>query len=166
MTDAKQPPNASGDADMEVDIVAGLSRETESQRWIGRFVFAFSQLEFTVKALLARHLGLEEGISEAVTANLDFARACEILRAVLKKKLQGDPARSARADAVIKEIMALNTDHRLTVAHGLWTPENLGLVARIADRKGGPPKYKYEQPKELENASDKADALMTALLGV
>ena len=66
----------SGDeAPAQVDMEA-LGRELhEKSRMfmaIGRFIYQFSQLEFTMKAFLAAQIGIKEEHFDAVTASYDF----------------------------------------------------------------------------------------------
>lgn len=44
---------------------------------IGRFVVEFSQLDFTIKVLLASRLGLAEDLFDIVIAPYDFAVLCK-----------------------------------------------------------------------------------------
>ena len=47
---------------------------------IGRFIFEFSQLEFSIRAVLVSRLGLKEEYFNIVTGPYDFAKLCNVTR--------------------------------------------------------------------------------------
>lgn len=54
--------------------------QRQTNEAIGAFIFAFSQLEFTIRVRLARVLGLKESMADIVTGPYDFAMLCVVSR--------------------------------------------------------------------------------------
>src|ERR1700739_3837946 len=83
---------------------------------IGQFIFEFSQLEFTIRFVLAAYLGLPDGYFDAVTGPYDFRMLCAVTSKVGSLKF---PGRAEQIEKLFKECQALN-DKRVHIAHGLW----------------------------------------------
>lgn len=83
---------------------------------IGRFIFEFSQLEYTLKYHIAEVIELKDEYFNAITS-FDFSMICTIAESVLLPKL---PRRGAnQLKKIINTCRELNGD-RVRVAHGLW----------------------------------------------
>lgn len=148
---------------IEEDIAEWDRRVAATCYKIGRFIYAFSQMEHAIKSFLAANLGLDEHYRDAVLANMDFARACDALEAVLKRNLATDPhGRLSSLMALIKQARNVN-DHRVHVAHGVWERAEQGLVARRVPRAKAVAIYYYERQGELEQAADSAMHVALAL---
>jgi hypothetical protein len=81
---------------------------------IGHFIFEFSQLEFTIRAVLSSALKLPDGYFDIVTSGYDFAMLCNVTRAVaLKQRPDHEPA----IEKLFNDCLKLN-DERVRVAHG------------------------------------------------
>ena len=131
---------------------------------IGRFVYAFSQMEHAIKSFLADNLGLDKQHRDAVLSNMDFARACDTLEAILNISLASDPHGRLRSlRSLVGQAKKLNADHRLVVAHGVWERAEQGLVARKVSREKAVARYYYEQQGELDRAADAAMGIVLAL---
>lgn len=128
---------------------------------IGRFLFEFSQLEFTIQAVLTARLGLSEAYFNIVTAPYDFRKLCTVTCKVSRIKY---PTKKAEIEKLFKECLKLN-DSRVIVAHGLWTDDMDGLSVRSVSRGTFQPQVHSFKKDELHRLSQKAQELMKRVLG-
>jgi hypothetical protein len=84
-------------------------------RAIGRFMYEFSQVEYTIRVYLAQEIRLSDEHFHVAMA-LDVALLCNVTKKVFAKV----PA-AARITAAINEFFEINAV-RTRVAHGLWVP--------------------------------------------
>src|SRR6266540_3125539 len=126
-----------------------VNKFTSDDRWysaIGRFIFAFSQLEYTLKHHVAERIGLRDQYFVPIM-NYDFATLCTIAETVLlqkdeeqtyvKENWDKGPAslhrkrikaefqakqvkKTKKLKELIKKCKGLNTE-RVRIVHGLWT---------------------------------------------
>lgn len=83
---------------------------------IGRFIFEFSQLEYTLKYHIAEVIGLRDEHFDPIMS-FDFSMICTIAESVLLPKLPRRPADQFKK--IISTCRELNND-RVRVVHGLW----------------------------------------------
>ncbi len=121
---------------------------------IGKFMFWFSQLEFTIKASLASVLGLKEEQFDTVVAPYDFAVLCTVAEKTLK--LDVDKELHYHVEGFFNKCRKLNQEVRLVVAHGSWTSGG----ARHVSRQTLEAKMHFEKPEKLLSAADTAKHLM------
>ncbi|HEX4164349.1 MAG TPA: hypothetical protein VHZ55_02660 [Bryobacteraceae bacterium] len=102
---------------LSVPITAAEQRHREFCRKIGEFMMAFSQLEHTIRFILAGALKLPERYSFVVTRNFEFANSCGVVAAVL-----GDqkPEKRQEIRELYERCKRLGT-HRNALAHSLLT---------------------------------------------
>src|ERR1700722_6671759 len=84
--------------------LAGNARVFEA---IGRFIFQFSQLEFTMKAFLAAQIGLADKHFDAVTAPYDFRMLCAVTQAI---SLMRFPEQKKAIESLFSRCLSLNDD--------------------------------------------------------
>jgi hypothetical protein len=89
----------------------------KTYRAIGRFIFEFSQAEYTIRHYLAEEIGLAEEHFVAVVESYPVALLCTVAKEVFGKS-RAD-ANGAEIKDLIGEFLDLN-DNRNRVAHGLW----------------------------------------------
>ena len=96
--------------------------ETRSQLYhdIGEFIFGFSQLEFTIRSILATALNLSEQQFDVVTAPYDFRELCEVTCQIVQQKKTDIDGLHKRIRETFTACIRLN-DERVRVAHGTWT---------------------------------------------
>ena len=115
---------------------------------IGKFIFWFSQLEFTIKACLASSLNLKEEQFDTVVAPYDFAMLCTVAEKTLKLDID-----SEHHDAVhdyFSKCKKLNQEARIVVAHGSWTTDGV----RHVSRQNLEASIHFETPEKLLKAAD------------
>lgn len=134
----------------------------EGHRAIGNFLSEFSQLDFTIRFVLASKLGISKEYFDIVTAPYDFAMLCNVAREVVSKQI---PDRANAVKKIFDACLKLN-DKRVRVAHGIWTLSNDGLVARHVSRSSLEPKYFFERKDELDGLADEAQRLLQAVLSI
>src|SRR6266487_3168038 len=83
---------------------------------IGRFIYEFSQLEYTLRHFLGEEIKLEEKYFDAVLCH-DFAQLCTVAENVFSQSRNKEFV--AELHKLIKRCHSLNED-RKRVAHGLW----------------------------------------------
>jgi hypothetical protein len=102
---------------------------------IGRFLFQFSQLEYSIRSVLTARLGLSETFFNIVTAPYDFRMLCNVTWKVSSIKY---PDKTEEIEKLFKACLAIN-EKRVIVAHGLWTDDMDGLSARSVSRNSFKP---------------------------
>lgn len=157
-----------------------VKQVNDENKWfsaIGRFVFEFSQLEYTLKHHLAEAVGLEEAHFNSIMTH-DFAMLCNIAEVVLlqepkapdwewpkemitppkrvtrRKIFQIDMAtRILKMKEIIKECRQLN-DIRVRVVHGLWAVGGgSGHLYHVSRQTLQNKKY-FEQADDLATKAD------------
>ena len=121
---------------------------------IGKFMFWFSQLEFTIKACLAASLNLREEQFDTVVSPYDFVVLCTVTEKTLK--LDIDSEHHGAAHAYFSKCKKLNQEARIVVAHGSWTTGGVRHVSRQTLEA----KVLFEKPKKLLEAAEEARHLM------
>ncbi len=128
---------------------------------IGHFLFQFSQLEFSIRAVLTGRLGLTGDYFDAVTAPYDFRMLCAVTSRVTIIKY---PAQKSDVEKLFKECLKHN-DSRVIVAHGMWRDDMDGLSARTVSRASLQAQSHSFKSDELQRFADKAQELMQRVLG-
>lgn len=127
---------------------------------IGRFIFEFSQLEFTFKHHLAEGINLDDRFFEPVMAGYDFALLCRATVAVWDGQLTSE--QSKQLEKLVKRCLKLN-DERVRVAHGLWIVDQTGGEAHHLSRNTLKSSRHFEDPSELVNLTELAAQLRIEL---
>ena len=129
---------------------------------IGAFIFQFSQLEFTIRALLSARLQLKETLFDIVTAPYDFQILCTVTRETL---LLQWPDQKSEITAIFKRCLALNDD-RVRIAHGAWANDGNAIIARHVARSSLKPHYFFKDSDEIARLTEAAQKLMAEFLFV
>lgn len=95
----------------------GASEKT--YRAIGRFIFEFSQVEYTLRDYLSQEIRLDDKHFSAVIESYDAGLLCTVAERVFEKSLTGKRAEKIRK--LINKFRELIYE-RNRVAHGLWVP--------------------------------------------
>ena len=150
---------------------AGAER---TYRAIGRFIFEFSQVEYTIRYYLADQIGLHEEHFSAIVESYDVALLITVAKQVFKKPLHSGaisaaflhgprPAylrdfraqndRGDRIETLLNRFLEFNF-YRNRVAHGLWVPSmDGGTVVHVPRNKLTPARF-ADQAVELEKRAD------------
>ena len=132
----------------------------KTYRAIGRFMFEFSQVEYTIRHYLAEEIGLNEKHFAAVVESYDVGVLCGIAIEVFTKARAGKNA--ARIKKLIERFRGLNDD-RKRVAHGLWVPFKEGGTVHYVSRNSLKPSRLANQAEALEKRAGEACALRAEL---
>jgi len=127
---------------------------------IGRFLLEFSQLQFSIRFVLAARLGLDEKYFDIVTGPYDFAILCTVTE---KVSIVEYPEKSRQIERVFKECRKLN-DSRVLIAHAMWTDEFDGLSARHFSRSSLTTATHSFKKDEFDRLADKSQELMQRVL--
>lgn len=127
---------------------------------IGRFIFEFSQLEYTLKHHVAEQVNINDEHFTAVMTH-DFAVLCTIAESVLVRPGMAED-QTIRLKELIKKCHSLNGD-RVRIVHGLWfVGGEEGRLFR-APRGRVETKVYYEKADEVANLADLANSLRNEL---
>ena len=130
---------------------------------IGRFLFQFSQLEFTMKVFLSAQIGLAEEHFDIVTAPYDFRMLCTVTQTV---SLMRFPEQKKAIESLFNRCLLLN-DNRNRAAHGLWSGGiSGGMTARHVARSSLKASHYFESPEDVAKLADTAQGLMAEFLFV
>ena len=154
--------NAPSRADTE-GVLRELAANSRMFEAIGRFVFQFSQLEFTIKTFLSFQIGIAEEHFDVVTAPYDFYILTVVTQQISSMRF---PDQKKDIEDMFNRCRELNND-RNRIAHGLWSGKiEGGLVARHVARSSLKASYHFENPEEVEKLADTAQRLMAEVLFV
>lgn len=126
---------------------------------IGAFIFAFSQLEFTIRVRLGRVLNLKEGMLDIVTGPYDFAMLCVVSREAMLAKKKISKKRRKAVEAFFKDCLGFNSRNRTIVAHALWTIGGASHVSRNSLKRS----MHFSDLNDLRAETKKAQALMNRM---
>jgi len=136
-----------------------IDEQRETNEAIGAFIFAFSQLEFTIRVRLGRVLGLKESMLDIVTGPYDFAMLCVVSREAMLAKKRGSKKRKKAVETFFKDCLGLNSRNRLVVAHALWTIGGASHVSRNILKRT----IHYSDLNDLRAETKKVEALMNRI---
>lgn len=126
---------------------------------IGRFIFEFSQAEYTIRYYLAEEIGLDDEHFSAVVESYDVSMLCEVALKVFGKS-RAKP-NLAEIEDLINKFRDLNAS-RNRVAHGLWVPFKDGGTVHYLPRSLKPV-TQTNQAKALDKLADEASNLRSQL---
>jgi hypothetical protein len=125
----------------------------KTYRAIGRFIFEFSQVEYTIRHYLAQEIRLDDQHFSAVVESYDVGVLCTVATEVFKKSRTEKNA--AQIKDLIKKFRSL-TDVRNRVAHGLWVPFKDGGTVHHVARTSLTSIPAANQAEALEELADEA----------
>jgi hypothetical protein len=97
----------------------------KTYRAIGRFIFEFSQVEYTIRDHVGQSIGLNDKYFSDIVENYNVAVLCHVAKSVLKKSLPRYQVK--KLEPLINKFLQLNAT-RVQVAHGL------GCRSRMVER--------------------------------
>jgi hypothetical protein len=131
----------------------------KTYRAIGRFIFEFSQAEYTIRYHLAQEINLADDYFVAVVESYDLAMLCTVASEVF------GTSRANGNGAAIKDLInnfRQLSENRNRVAHGLWMPFKDGGTVRHVPRNLNP-RMNANQAAALEKLADEACSLRAEL---
>ena len=127
----------------------------KTYRAIGRFIFVFSQVEYTIRHHLAEAIELKEDFFTPVIESYDVAVLCTVAKEVFAKKRSVEIF--ARIKKEIDRFLEINAV-RNRVAHGLWNPsDDGGTVSHVP--RSLKPGLSVNQAEELEHLAEELGVL-------
>jgi hypothetical protein len=120
-------------------------------RAIGRFMFEFSQLEYSLRHYLGEEIGLDEKYFEAII-NYEFWPLCNTFKSVFERSR---PESAGDIGRLVNECLSLNNE-RNRVAHGLWVVHREGGAIQHVSRQSFKSTWSVEQAEALERKAEKA----------
>jgi hypothetical protein len=156
------PPPRQPKPPIDMDLVRASAEERAiGFLGIGRFLFEFSQLEFTIRVELANLLELNDDAFDIVTSPYDFTALCNV---TCKMRCLKSPKRKDEFEKLFNACRELNNT-RVIVAHGMWVDDMDGLSARHVSRQTLEAKFHSFKNDELERFAAEAQRLLKAVLG-
>jgi len=125
-------------------------------REIGRFIFQFSQLEYTLRYHVAEKARIGDEYFDIVTSAFDFAKFCSALLALSAKE------RGGKADPALKELISDCHDVnavRIRVVHGLWVVGSGHDRAIHTSRNSMKSEVHFDKPGDLDAQADRCARL-------
>lgn len=151
MADSVKKRRARMKANSLADIIAWPGDKSDLFREIGRFVYEYSQLEFDLRKIFRKKVGIDFEHDDIVTAGFDFAKLCTALVAASAIEEDGD------ADPLFKKLMGkrheVNTV-RIAVVHGRWSSTFGGDRAIHVARGSMKQQRMFEYEGDLDEHSD------------
>jgi hypothetical protein len=132
----------------------------KTYRAIGRFIFEFSQFEYTIRHHLGEVIGLKDEYFSPVVESSDVGLLTTVAKEVFRKSRSAETF--TKIERLLNEFHGLN-EKRNRVAHGLWVPFIHGGVVSYTSRSRLRPSEFTDQAGELERLADKACALRNEL---
>ena len=129
-------------------------------RSIGRFMFEFSQVEYTIRHYLADEIRLKDEYFSAVVESYDVGVLTKVATEVFKKSRGADAA--AAIEKLLNRFRKMNED-RNRVAHGLWVPFKDGGTVHHVSRNRLKSSPSSDQAGELERKADELCQLRSEL---
>ena len=129
---------------------------------IGKFIATFSQMEFVIRLILFVLLRIKNEHFSAVIGPYDFAMLCTVMIKIMQHEF---PEKKGEIEKVFSQCRALN-DHRVRIAHGLWTGEAHGLTARHFSRSSLEIKIHYQNSDELQKLTQTAEHVKSKVLAL
>jgi hypothetical protein len=126
----------------------------QTYRAIGRFMFEFSQAEYSVRHYLGVELGIKDEYLTAVVESYDVGMLTNVAKEVFKK--------SRKIVGLLNRFWQLN-EVRMRVAHGLWAPSMKGGTVQHFSRNKLNVALFADQAKELEKRADELSKLRADL---
>jgi hypothetical protein len=137
-----------------------LAPAEKTYRAIGRFMFEFSQAEYTIRHYLAEEIGLGEEHFAPVIESYDTGVLCTVAIEVFLKSR--GPEEGKRIRELINGFRNLSLE-RNRVAHSLWVPFKEGGTAHYTPRHNLKPTMAPNQAEQLESKADAARELSAKL---
>jgi hypothetical protein len=125
----------------------------KTYREIGRFIYEFSQVEYTLLDFVGQEIGLDDKHFSAVVESYDTAVLCTVAERVFEKSLS--KARFDKMRKLVNKFRDLITE-RNRVAHGLWVPFKDGGTVHHVSRNKLKPDILANRAAALEKLADEA----------
>jgi hypothetical protein len=133
------------------DIIGWDGDKSDLYREIGRFVFEYSQLEFDLRRIFRKKIGIDFEHDDIMTVGFDFAKLCAALIAASAIEEDGE------ADPILKKLLGrchkIN-DVRVAVVHGRWSSTFGGDRAIHVARGSMKQQPMFEYEGDLDEHSD------------
>jgi hypothetical protein len=120
---------------------------------IGRFIFEFSQLEYSLRFYIAEGINITTDQHFNAIMTHDFSRLCDVAGNVLVPLV--DETQSNRLKKLISKCKALN-DERVRIVHGLWFVSSKEGRLIHASRGQIQAKVYFEKHIEVATLADRA----------
>jgi hypothetical protein len=137
-------------------IKFGPIEQDRVYREIERFIFEFSQIEYTLRYHVADMARVDDQYFDIVTSAFDFAKLCSALLALSAKEKGGKP------DPVLKDLVAACHEVnavRLRVVHGLWVVGSGNDRAIHTSRNSMKSEVYFDKPGDLDDQSNRCNKL-------
>lgn len=126
---------------------------------IGRFIFEFSQVEYTIRHYLSEEIGLKEEHFTPVVESYDVAVLCTVAKKIFAQTRPREIAERIRKG--IDRFFDLN-GVRKRVVHGLWVPSKEGGTVHHVPRDLNAKQFE-NQARELEKYAEDLNRLRADL---
>lgn len=137
-------------------------REQKVYAAIGRFIFEYSQLEFTLKHYLADLLDTPDRHFSAAMSGYDFAYLCRLCERVFRDAV---PTQRDAIQKLISKAQRLN-DERVKVVHGLWMVHGDETGVSHVSRNKLEPQLYFDKLDDLTKLANEARDIRSAITSI
>jgi len=128
---------------------------------IGKFVYQFSQLEFSIRHLLGDLLELHAAQFYIVTATYDFATLCRVTSAFIQTLMEPTEVKAKEVEETFKKCLRVN-DARVRLVHGTWDSGGAHHISRQSLKPGA---Y-FADVKEITDITEETKQCMNLIVGL
>jgi hypothetical protein len=133
--------------------------QPELYQAIGKFVYQFSQLEYSIRHLLSDLLELTPDQFYIVTASYDFATLCRVTSAFIHSLPECDEATEEKVTEIFKKCFRVN-DARVRMVHGTWDDDGASHVSRASLK----PRSYFASTAEVTNLTQDTKLCMNSIV--
>lgn len=148
-------------SDLRESLVERSEKMQSGYAELGEFMVEFSQLEFSIRAVIGGYLKIPSDLVNPILSEYQFVSLCRVWK-LLKNKFHPDTIEGAKK--TLSELLALN-EQRVRIAHGLWTPGVETLEASHIAKSSGRVNTYYSEPGELKSLTRECQRLMQEVIG-
>ena len=128
---------------------------------LGEFMVEFSQLEFSIRAVIGGYLKIPNDLINPILSEYQFVPLCRVWKLIENKF---NPVKIDVTKKICSELLALN-EQRVRIAHGLWTPGEGALEALHVAKSSGRVGTYFSEPGELKSLTLECQRLMQEIMG-
>ncbi len=128
---------------------------------LGEFMVEFSQLEFSIRAVIGGYLKIPNDLINPILSEYQFVPLCRVWK-LLENKFNSEKIDVTKK--ICGELLALN-EQRVRIAHGLWMPGVEALEALHVAKNSGRVGTYFSESGELKSLTRECQRLMQEIMG-
>jgi hypothetical protein len=124
-------------------VVVAIEQGNEHIRAIGEFIYAFSQLDFTIRVRCLSIFG-PQAVTLELMLMLEHVDTAKLLAGYMRVRVERSLKEEHRKllDDIVGDYYRINED-RVRIVHGIWTPSEEGLALMRGSSGKKPAEYPW-----------------------